>query len=826
LSGFPAIVGTLIGDKKILNFIPEINISLTSITPNVFGSIFISDIPNLTTDQSNVLLNYSLKGGRFVTVRNEVEGRHDIDSIYNLENNNFIGYQSPHEFIWDLNSNHTFKGKASGIDYQAVHYKFRNWKEDNSTAIQRNNEIIDKDKTFTADYKKSFNVTFNAKPEGYASNGGTITLDGVPKNLPLTEYIFTQPYGSNITAPLTHIENNKSYNFLGWSDGVTTAARTISPASNMELSILYKGRQLSNYSSAYSNNNQRKTVAIRGGEYISVYESMGKIWIEKLKLDGTWELMENGDLASNIYECKNPSIAVDGNNLFIVFQENISNKSFNIRLMAFDVAGNSAITLDNEIVETQSNISYDNTNPVISVVDNYQNIEILLVWKEDGNAFYSPGLYYSNFSFENQNNQFSPINYGNHLQGTDINSYNPSLTALKNQTGNLIYHLTWQQNISSSSQSIKYTTITDNSRTLSVGTIETPSSGSGYTKNYNPTITVMDNNVVRVGWVGYRLNSGISKINSSEKIIGTPEYRAVMRERTTSGWSGTFYKLSSNVKTVNINRSDDNNSIYAWVSSNGSSNQYILNKDTEILGVISNPGDYLQLSGGPTTTEMKAIKFETGTTPYSFSKSDITLSPPKTNNNTYSAGREGIISRDGAEFYFVIGDVTLDGNNVAFTPITAEADSNNYFSYLESEKMSVNDNSSLTYSVLYGFVDSLKVAELLTENNEINFSVELVDANTEELLGVYDNVTYNSSNLYQYDNIAYFLNMNGIGNREVKLRLRIDENIGGKYTLADITSEEELLPKTSVKELSYQGELAVREYALQQNYPNLRLRVC
>jgi len=409
--------------------------------------------------------------------------------------------------------------------------------------------------------------------------------------------------------------------------------------------------------------------------------------------------------------------------------------------------------------------------------------------------------------------------YSGSIPNTDANSITPSLTVNKYTTGKGFlhpYHLVWQQNISLSSQAIKYTTLTDNNGTLSIGTIESLSSGSGYKKNNNPTITVMDNNVVRVGWVGYKMIFNMRKAVSENK-VGTPYYQAVMREKNSTGWSSVFYKRGgSNVSKVNINRSSDNNSVLSWVQ--GTTCKYILNKSSSI-STLSVSGNYIQVSNGSTTADIKAITFTTSSSPYSFEISSIS-GPAKANNNVYSAGREGIISKDGAEFYFVIGDVTLDGNNVAFAPITNEPDSNNYFSYLESEKMIVNDNSALRYSALYGFVDSMKVAELLAENNEINFRVELVDANTEELLGVYDNVTYNRVNLYQYDNIAYSLNMKGIGNREVKLRLRIEENIGGKYSLADIMAEEELLPKTSVKELSYQGELAVREYALGQNYPN------
>ncbi|MCL4279149.1 MAG: T9SS type A sorting domain-containing protein, partial [Ignavibacteriaceae bacterium] len=46
------------------------------------------------------------------------------------------------------------------------------------------------------------------------------------------------------------------------------------------------------------------------------------------------------------------------------------------------------------------------------------------------------------------------------------------------------------------------------------------------------------------------------------------------------------------------------------------------------------------------------------------------------------------------------------------------------------------------------------------------------------------------------------------------------ENIGGEYAMANISAEENVLPKQNQNVISYSGSEVVTEYALEQNYPN------
>ncbi|MCG6914330.1 T9SS type A sorting domain-containing protein, partial [bacterium BMS3Abin03] len=79
---------------------------------------------------------------------------------------------------------------------------------------------------------------------------------------------------------------------------------------------------------------------------------------------------------------------------------------------------------------------------------------------------------------------------------------------------------------------------------------------------------------------------------------------------------------------------------------------------------------------------------------------------------------------------------------------------------------------------------------------------------------------YTKENIFQYNNISYQVNTNGIGSRTVKLRLYVDDNLQANYSLSTKYAEDNLIPKSHKKEIRYQGLSAVESYDLAQNYPN------
>ena len=171
----------------------------------------------------------------------------------------------------------------------------------------------------------------------------------------------------------------------------------------------------------------------------------------------------------------------------------------------------------------------------------------------------------------------------------------------------------------------------------------------------------------------------------------------------------------------------------------------------------------------------------------------------------------------------MIGDVVLDQTTINFTELTDETTIGNETelnSYLTTEEFTINNNSDLTFSVRFGTVDSVTTANSLNDNDYVRFRVELVDAATNELLGTFSSVEYTKTNLYQYNNIGYSVNTDGIGNKKVKIRLSVEDNVEAEYTIAQIIADETILGKTNYTEISYLGELSVETYELAQNYPN------
>ncbi|MCW8960916.1 MAG: T9SS type A sorting domain-containing protein, partial [Ignavibacteriaceae bacterium] len=102
----------------------------------------------------------------------------------------------------------------------------------------------------------------------------------------------------------------------------------------------------------------------------------------------------------------------------------------------------------------------------------------------------------------------------------------------------------------------------------------------------------------------------------------------------------------------------------------------------------------------------------------------------------------------------------------------------------------------------------------------VKFKLQLVNANTNNVMGEYTVVTFTKDNITPYFGKSFSINTNGIGNKKVRVRFVAEENINGGYAMANIYAEESVLPKQNLNIISYSGSEVVTEYALEQNYPN------
>jgi len=289
---------------------------------------------------------------------------------------------------------------------------------------------------------------------------------------------------------------------------------------------------------------------------------------------------------------------------------------------------------------------------------------------------------------------------------------------------------------------------------------------------------------------------------------------------TASDNLGRFWTFGRGVNSVSINRTNTGYTI-AWAKGNDDQIQYTDNRTLgSNIDTLHIKGKYVQLSNGTTPTTMYAMAFNTLQQPYYMQTEQVYA-----NDQPIYADekREGVVSEAEAQVYFNIGDIEVDGEKVGFVgiPDTVNITSQQIANqYLVSLPFSLTDNSEFFYSVKYGLTDSLAALSMLSGGKSISFKVELLDAQTNEVLGVFDEVTYDQGNLIPYEKIDYQVLTNGIGERLVKMRLIINSNFTPSYSVAEKYEEPSGLAKKSYKQIGYQGSLAVKEYALEQNYPN------
>ena len=581
-----------------------------------------------------------------------------------------------------------------------------------------------------------------------------------------------------------------------------------------------KGTQLSSQTNAITGNGQKKLVKISDGHLHQTYESLNKVWYERSIDNGTtWEIMNGGKPISGSYYSKQPSMdyynTAAGKVLVIVYQAYDENGSY----------VNASIFKDGSLVNTYVLVSYNhdigvigevNTTPVVSINPDGR---LLFAWYLGGAQdviFNSPdkGIYYryGNLYFGSSGipliSWFTSLPV--HITRTSITSINPTLDAYK--TSVQPFQLAYENN-----NQIYYHTLTDDANQtthLSVSSSQNISTGSGYTYNNKPSILAW-NEGSRVVWEGN--NSGYKK----RVIFRSPGYSYFWSFNNSSG---TYDCLNPN-----INRPDDYSAYYFSWSEN---NYGIMNNNSLSYSGIKNlgiSGQHIQLSNGATPEAMYATTLNSTATPYYFTQSASLGSFYRLSKISElfagSEGRKGVVYKDSAEFYFNFGKITVDDNNIGYVKINEEEtilDEKTINQYLRSQPFNLSDNSSFTFNIQYGVTDTVNANAVLEDNDYVSFKLQLVDYATSEILGEYNNVRFTKSNLSEHNNQDYLVNTKGIGNKTVILKLIVETNIQPNFalTLENSGNARETLNKEIYKEILYNNDKLVTEYALVQNFPN------
>ncbi len=589
----------------------------------------------------------------------------------------------------------------------------------------------------------------------------------------------------------------------------------------------YKGTQLSNNQNAYKNSSQRKFVRTPDGRMYITYESMGCVWLEKSTDNGVnWEIMNNGNPIGNT-EGISPCLDYEPDaNLVVLSWQQKSGSIYRLRYLVYKPSNDSYRYGDVETVGgpplSPIQYSYDAQMVVSWSKDN----NALFVWNDNVYLMYSVCILSETVSDWQTSGNIGP-------SGSVYNSptlyCNKSLTQLNNDNKNY-FHLAYQDGI----RGIHYRKLTldvsnPNNVILIVSSLQSISLGSGYSNHYYPTITgtdlVFSNNryeYLRIAWIGYR---NAYEDQSAPCNLPSGERRVLFKSQlfNQSGWTplGIY---GNNVISVSTNKGTnviDNWEPFAIAWSEGVNcgypNKYIRSHDGSkgLIRSLNTAGSEIQLNNGTDFSSMYVNSFNRPSLPYYFTLSqNLAAGLQKIESLPIFLGREGVITKDSTDFYYAIGDVTLDGANIDFVEMPDTVVINDLQSineYLASETFNVTNTSTLSYGVQYGIIDSIAATIALSDGSEINFKVEIIDNQTGEVLGIFDEVSYTAENVFQYNNIGYQVDLNGIGNRSVVIRLVVGTSSECEYAISNRYSDTESLNKRGHKQLTFKETMIVKE---------------
>lgn len=714
-------------------------------------------------------------------------------------------------------------------------YNFRNWNNyenfSNSTTLR----VLDRTSEFRAMFQPTEPLTISSYLEGGSSSDEyqlTWQNTQITETLQLGNVYNAFDYQLNedkysATIPSQIQALNNTWNFIEWEDGLQNTTRSnIQVTEPTNISAKYKGSLTSNTDFAFYGPSQRKIARTSEGYYHLVYESMGKVWYE-VNISNGWHFIPPVDvepiLALSSSDAKYPSIAVNGINSLVVYQENVNGQAdiaLKYLYSNFSVSERRIPTSESYSVELTPVASFSTSN------------EFMVVWKS------SDGLKYQVYQIEN-NQIGNSIDSGN-IPNTASVSRNPSIAGTYN-TGlsSTQYHIVWQDGVNS----IKYVMYYNGGGTKFFYA-NTVSSSSGYENHWNPEV-VISGSTVYVGWVGQRYEAGeeepgpiqwkTNAFGGGGGSFGEWKERGLLGSFNGSSWNGISKALGSDVDDVALNTAGSS-VVFAYYTETSLETYYTRGVQSgdgfNTIFNISEGGKSFMLSNGSSLNNMKWFDVDYPSEhlqplgpPYSLKNGNIATQYKQGSTENYALiGREGVTTRDSVQFYFTFGEIIVDGVQVNFVelPDTMKEikNSNQLNKFLVSEPFTLDDNSQFTYGVMCGVADSADVEVALEKNKYINFKVELIEDQSQKVLGVYDNVTFTSDSINYYSNKNYQVDTKGIGNKTVRLRLQVKDNFKQNYSIGNLLVEDSLMYKKGYHELNYKGELLVKDYDLVQNYPN------
>jgi hypothetical protein len=622
---------------------------------------------------------------------------------------------------------------------------------------------------------------------------------GVSEVLP-TQYGYSGTDNITLSTPI----NVNNYKFMCWSDGLREATRTLT--SNANLVAYYKAVNKSSCQTAFSNNSQKKLVHIYGGCSEKVYESMNKIWMESSTDNGkTWNFVPSNPISGTAV-AHSPSIDIpDGTNPYEYIIYYTSDDAGSKVMLTTNFGNQFRCT-----VEVSGNLPLSNYDlqPVIAIKQNESNSKVIAVWRQPNMGYAFPaGLYYRVGTIGPDStvtwNDSRVIDYTG-------NCSNPTVVASKTLTDPNQFHLSYQEDLGDGDSRIMYHRLdVDGNNAVTFSNACEVSQGSGYYVNTNPSIT-LSGGLPKVSWIGY------------DRVV-TYLQNALFRGKTGSTTWGSVYTYGTsgnNAVSVSLDKVGPSGYFLSYGDDCGDI-RYVKSTSPSTVRYADNTGSYVQVKGGPDFNNSFIESFHNESLPFYFSSSSTVSVLGKTNTETIS-GRGLNITKGGLGLSFNLKDVRLDGSQVDFNEESDSAKAQRNF--IETRAFSVGDNSELTYSYSYFTSDSAKVLKSLKDGEVVNYSLDLVDATSKEVLKNLAGVSYSNKDVNKKRPEYYKLLLKGIGNRAVKLRISSDMSLidhsGVVSTISKTYSTGSSLKKNGFIEVNYSDVKPVVEYGLSQNYPN------
>lgn len=625
-----------------------------------------------------------------------------------------------------------------------------------------------------------------------------------------SDYIFappTQTFSSGLTGAFTY-----------WNDGENLITRLVSLNNNSTYTALYKFSNRSNTSSAYSFNNQTRFLKTPNGHLHNVYESLNTVWYERSTDNGVnWQIMNGGlPLTFNIgaLNAKSPSISSsndsDNPQIYITYQvDNFGgyNEDYVVVSQLFNGNHNwTEIVSDNKI-----DYNYD-TKPIVTGLLGF----CLVLYKPASNAAFFIKEYGISTTTNNIISATQRTLPSSCVDGSSV------LPAITNGSGK--YHLAYQYGASQ----IRYLRWSVNSNPVSTYNYSIPSTNSGYSLNTEPVISLANYNPV-ISWKG-------------AQYTGTRE--AVLRRGSISGstvtW-GDFLKTGSSVNYIHNNSANNSTekTVMTW-SQDGSVTKWIkrtypVNGATQYStsANLSHGGINVQVTAGTDYNNMKANIFRYSSPLYFFTQSTTDFSVLQeqggelnkiaTDDTILTFGRSGILDINGIEFVFNIGDVMVDDSIITFVekPDTIYYQTSAALNqHTKTKNFTLTPSTNFYFSNIYYVVTKSDPDTALSTTDAVNFKAELVNSTTNQVVGTFDNIIYNKSNLEKYASIDYQVDCSGITPGDYYLRLLTTINTDAGYALANIVSDNTTLAKKNFNKVNFTGSEIPITYDLEQNFPN------